>query len=86
MTFEQAKAVAGKLYDAHAKASAKLNAYPKLPNGCTPDGVKLSTQYRIDNAAYNAAHKALRTFNQVYTKLFAKELAAERAAKRAVRS
>ena len=57
-----------KLNDQHDKASAALRAFPKLPNGLTPDSVKLSVDFREAKAEWNKAFQALRAFNKEHIK------------------
>lgn len=66
--------------------SDRLQAYPRGPLGLTPDDVKASAAWKLDNQAYLIAFNALRNFNASYTKLYSEELTYMRNATRAARA
>lgn len=76
--FEQAKAMRAAIEAQVAEKCAKLDAYPRLPSGLTPDEVKTSPAFRKDKYAFDCAFQALRRFNAKFVKQFKAELRAER--------
>jgi hypothetical protein len=82
MNFEQAKAKALALWEAHADAAAVLAVFPKGAMGLTPDAVKASPEWQAAYRIERAAFAELRTFNAMYVKRFKKEIYAARAAER----
>jgi len=73
MTFEQAREVYFQFEDETAKWSVALHAFPKLPNGLTPDEVRFHPAYREAKVGYEEAAARQRTFNSWFTKKFKKE-------------
>lgn len=71
--FTESMAIKHELEAIHAKASANLKRFPRLPNGMTPDNVKETEEWQDAKREYDAAHANLRAFNASFTRQFAKE-------------
>lgn len=80
-SFDEAKRQADALWTAAGTAGARLDAFPKGPDGLTPDAVKATPEWRSAKADCDASLARLRAFNAVFTKRFKRELTAERRAK-----
>src|ERR1700722_6479050 len=86
MTFEQAVAYRDTVSRDVAALSEALGAFPKLPNGLTPDKVKASPEYRMAKVAFDAMFRALREVNSALVAAYPKELKAARRAKQESRT
>ena len=78
MTYQEATRIRDTLWQMYREAGAKMSAYPRLPNGLTPDAIKATPEWRKNKDAFDLASVNLRDFNKAYVKRFARELREER--------
>lgn len=83
MDYAAAKEIQSKLDARVTVASVALNAFPKQPNGLTPDAVKFSAPYRAAKTEFDVAFAALRSFNAKFSVAFRKQIREDRRARRA---
>lgn len=76
--YEQAKEQRDQLESRLATASAALNAFPRLPNGLTPDAIKTLPDYQVAKSQAAVAFRNLREFNQQFVRLFKHQIKLER--------
>jgi hypothetical protein len=79
--FEDAKVRRDQLEADVDKAAKRIDAFPKLASGLTPDSAK-TPQWRQARADYDTAFARLRKFNQWFVRTFRSEIEAERAQRR----
>ncbi len=84
-TYVEAKRTIASIQSEIDAAEMVLKTFPSLPNGLTPDDVRVTAEYRIAKARYQAAFARLRAANAWFVKTFKKEIKAERAARHAER-
>lgn len=77
-TYEEAKAIADKLWDASRAAGEVMNKFPKGPMGMTPDEVKKTPEWQKAKRNADSAHNAVRAINDYINRHFKKEYAADR--------
>jgi hypothetical protein len=82
LTYENAKADAEAARARSRSAGDALNAFPKLPNGLTPDEVKATPEWQAAKRNYDNAFNAERAANSVVVKNFPKENIADIKAER----
>lgn len=82
-TYEAAKARIAEIEANVKAASAALQAFPRGPNGLTPDAVKFSPEFKAARHAYEVAADQLRGANESFVRQFRKEIRAERRNRRA---
>ena len=69
-TYEEAKITIASIQSEIDAAEMVLKTFPSLPNGLTPDDVRVTAEYRIAKARYQAAFARLRTANAWFVKTF----------------
>jgi hypothetical protein len=83
MDFTAAKAKQAEIEAEFVRLADITGAFPRYPNGLTPDHIKFSPEYQAAKQASNAAFQRLRQFNGWFVKTFKAELRKERLARRA---
>jgi hypothetical protein len=81
MTYDQAKQERDRIEHARKQASQALDAFPRLPNGLTPDDVKQSPAYREAKAKADALFAQLQAFNTHFVKTYKADIRRERASR-----
>lgn len=77
--YEHAKIARLPLEAAVKAAGQAVRAFPRGPNGLTPDSVKTSPEFAAAKRVCDLAFAALREFNGSFVRAYKKEIRAERA-------
>ena len=81
MAFQRSTCIRDALLAMYREAAAKMSAYPRLPDGSTPDAIKATPEWGKNKEAFDLASVNFRDFNKAYVKRFAAEIRAEHSAK-----